>query len=34
MARFWAKRIGYDPSRIGEVPALWRGAVAELVGAE
>lgn len=24
MAKFWAKRIKYDVSRIGEVPALWR----------
>ncbi len=24
MAKFWAKRIKYDASRIGEVPQLWR----------
>ena len=24
MVKFWAKRIGYDLSRIAEVPALWR----------
>jgi hypothetical protein len=27
MVKFWAKRIGYDPDRIGEVPALWRARV-------
>lgn len=31
MAKFWAKRIGYDIERINEVPALWREAVRELI---
>lgn len=30
MARFWADRIGYDVSRVGEVPALWRERVREM----
>jgi hypothetical protein len=31
MAKFWAKRINYDISRIDEVPALWREQVRELI---
>lgn len=30
MAKFWAKRIKYDVSRIDEVPALWREAAREM----
>lgn len=31
MAKFWAKRIKYDLSRIDEVPDLWREQVRELI---
>ena len=31
MAKFWAKRIGYDIDRIDEVPALWREQVRALI---
>jgi hypothetical protein len=31
MAKFWAKRIKYDLSRIEEVPDLWREQVRELI---
>lgn len=33
MAKFWAKRIGYDIGRIDEVPALWREQVRQLIEA-
>ena len=32
MAKFWAKRIKYDLSRIDEVPDLWKEQVMELIG--
>lgn len=32
MVKFWARRIGYDEGRIGEVPALWRDKVMALIG--
>ena len=31
MAKFYAKRIGYDITRIDEVPAHWRDAVREII---
>ena len=31
MVKFWAKRINYDITRIGEVPTLWRGQVRQLI---
>ena len=31
MAKFWAKRIKYDVSRIDEVPELWREQVREII---
>ena len=31
MVKFWAKRINYDITRIGEVPALWREQVRALI---
>ena len=31
MAKFWAKRINYDITRVGEVPALWREQVRALI---
>lgn len=31
MVKFWAKRIGYDITRIDEVPALWREQVREYI---
>lgn len=31
MAKFWYRRIKGDPERLGEVPALWREAVRELI---
>lgn len=31
MAKFWAKRIGYDIDRIDEVPSLWREQVRALI---
>ena len=31
MANFWAKRIGYDISRINEVPKTWRDAVRQII---
>ena len=31
MANFWAKRINYDISRIGEVPRLWREKVRAII---
>lgn len=31
MVRFWYKRIRGDIDRIGEVPALWREAVREMI---
>lgn len=33
MAKFWAKRIGYDIGRIEEVPELWREAVRAIIEA-
>lgn len=31
MAKFWAKRIKYDISRIDEVPELWREQVRKII---
>lgn len=31
MAKFWAKRINYDITRINEVPMLWRGQVRQII---
>lgn len=31
MAKFWAKRIKYDITRINEVPELWREEVREII---
>lgn len=31
MAKFWARRINYDISRIDEVPTLWREQVRGLI---
>lgn len=31
MVKFWARRISYDITRIGEVPALWREQVRALI---
>lgn len=34
MAKFWAKRINYDLSRINEVPSLWREQVRAIIEPE
>lgn len=31
MAKFWAKRINYDITRLDEVPKAWREAVREII---